>query len=334
MSPDDNVTVLLPYRDAEPTLREALESVLAEPVELELLAIDDGSRDEGPDLVRALAARDPRVLPLSTGGEGLVAALERGRAAARGAWIARMDADDVAVAGRLSRQREALREAPRLGAIGSRVELFGARVGEGMRRYVEWQNGLVTPAEHARDLFVEAPLCHPSVMLRREALFEVGGWRDVGWPEDYDLWLRLHAAGWELAKVPEVLLRWRQSGTSATFTHPRYRTEAIRAARAAFLAPELVRRGRPIAVWGAGQTGRRLARALESHEVRAARFIDIDPGKIGRTARGAPIVAPEALERGAFTVVVAVGAQGARALVRAHLVERGFVEGDDFLCAA
>jgi mRNA-degrading endonuclease toxin of MazEF toxin-antitoxin module len=62
--------------------------------------------------------------------------------------------------------------------------------------------------------------------------------------------------------------------------------------------------------------------------------VDIDPRKIGRRARGVPIVSPEALRAGEDTVVVAVGTRGARALVRAHLVERGFVEGRDFVCAA
>jgi glycosyltransferase involved in cell wall biosynthesis len=334
MSDDERVSVVLPYRDAADTLRDALESVLAERVELELLAIDDGSRDEGPGIVAELAARDERVVPLTSHGAGLVAALEQGRREARGRWIARMDADDIGVPGRLAVQREALRASPRLGAIGARVELFGEEVGEGMQRYVAWQNALVSAEEHARDLFVEAPLCHPSVMLRREALDAVGGYRDVGWAEDYDLWLRLDAAGWQLAKVPEVLLRWRQRKTSATFTSPRYAPDALRAARAAFLAPKLEHLGRPFAIWGAGPTGRRLARALEPHGARAASFVDIDPRKIGRIARGVRITSPDALVRGERTVVVAVGAQGARQLVRDHLAARGFVEGLDFVCAA
>ncbi len=324
------VSVVLPYRDAEDTLRDALSSVLAqEDVALEVLAIDDGSRDRSAEIVGALAARDPRVRPLRTGGAGLIEALELGRREARGAWIARMDADDVALPRRLAIQRAALEAMPRVGALGARIEPFG-EVGEGMRRYVEWQCSLLTPEEHARDLFVEAPLCHPSVLLRRSALDEVGGWRDVGWAEDYDLWLRLDAAGWQLAKVPDVLLRWRVRSSSATFTHARYAPEALRAARAAFLAPRV---REPLAIWGAGPTGRRLARALEAHGVRASRWIDIDPRKIGRTARGAPIAPPDALEHGTF-IVVAVGARGARQLVREHLRERGFVEGEDFVCAA
>jgi glycosyltransferase involved in cell wall biosynthesis len=328
------VSVLMPYRNAAATIEEAAASILSqEGVALELVAVDDGSRDDGAERMRALAARDARVVLVQGEGRGIVPALMRGLAVAQGGVVARMDSDDVALPGRLARQVEALAGDPRLGAVGTRVATIGVDR-EGMRRYVAWQNGVVDAADHARDIFVEAPLCHPSVALRREALDAVGGWHDPPWPEDYDLWLRLDAAGCHLAKVPEVLLHWRLHPGSLTVTDSRYSPDRIREAKAFYLAPRLAARGRPVAVWGAGPTGKRLARALEAHGVRAQRFVDIDPRKIGRTTRRAPIVPPEALVRGEDMVVVAVGVRGARELVRAHLVAREFVEGADFVCAA
>jgi hypothetical protein len=328
------VSVLMPYRDASATLEDASASILSQAgVALELVAVDDGSRDDGAERMRALAGRDARVVLVKGEGRGIAPALQRGLAAARGEVIARMDSDDVALPGRLARQVEALAADARLGAVGTQVEARGA-CGEGMQRYVAWQNTLVDAADHARELFVEAPLCHPSVALRRQALEAVGGWHDPPWPEDYDLWLRLDAAGWQLAKVPAVLLQWRLRPGSLTWTDPRYAPERIRDAKAFYLAPRLARSGRPVAIWGAGPTGRRLARALEAQGVRPRRFVDIDPCKVGRTARRAPIVAPEALKPGEELLVVAVGVRGARGLVRAHLTERGFVEGVDFVCAA
>lgn len=328
------VSVLMPFRDASGTVEEAVASILSQQgVALELVAVDDGSRDDGAERVRALGAGDARVVLVRGEGKGIAAALTRGLVVSRGDVVARMDADDVALPERLARQVEALAADPRLGAVGTRVETLGA-CGEGMRLYVAWQNAVVSPEDHVRELFVEAPLCHPSVALRREALEAVGGWHDTPWPEDYDLWLRLDAAGWRLAKVPEVLLRWRQRPESLTVTDTRCSQERFREAKALYLAPRLARGGRPVVVWGAGPTGKRLARALEVHGVRARRFVDIDPRKIGRTARGVPIVSPEALRAGEDALVIAVGVRGARELVRAHLVERGFVEGADFVCAA
>jgi glycosyltransferase involved in cell wall biosynthesis len=328
------VSVLMPFRDAAATVEEAAGSILAqEGVELELVAVDDGSRDDGAARVRALAERDPRVVLVRGEGRGIVGALGMALGAARGTVVARMDADDVALPGRLAKQVAALEGDPRLGVVGTRVQTLGL-CGEGMLRYVAWQNAIVSAADHARELFVESPLCHPSVALRREALDAVGGWHETTWAEDYDLWLRLDAAGWAIAKVPEMLLLWRQREGSLTFSDTRYSFARFREARACYLAPKLRRSGRDVVVWGAGRTGRLLARALEAHGVRPRGFVDIDPRKVGRTARGAPIATPDALRAGEDLVVVAVGARGARQVVRAQLVARRFVEGDDFVCAA
>lgn len=332
------ISVLLPYKNAAPTIEEALSSVLADAgragVPVEVLAIDNGSSDGGPSRVAGIAARDARVVCLAAGGVSLSAALGLGLAAARGDLVARMDADDISLPGRLAAERALLGGDPSLGAVGTLVENF-PEVGGGLAAYVAWQNSLLSPEDHARDLFVESPLCNPSALIRRAALDAVGGWRDVPWPEDYDLWLRLDAAGWRLAKVPALGLRWRDTPGRTTFTDPRCGLPRLVEARAHFLPPRLAAMGaRPLAIWGAGKTGKRLARALERAGVRAACFVDIDPEKIAGVARGAPIVGPHALERGAFTVVVAVGARGARAIVRGRLEARGFVEGEDFVCAA
>ncbi len=309
-------------------MRAAAESVLAqEGVALELLAVDDGSTDDGPVQIRELASRDPRVVPLEAGG-GLVSALERGRRAARAPLLARMDADDVCLPGRLAAQVAALREAT--GVVATQVELFGDH-GEGMARYVAWQNTLVGAAEHARDLFVESPICHPSVALPAALLEEAGGYRDGDFPEDYELWLRLAARGATIRKVPMVGLRWRQHGQSFSRTDGRYRPEAFRELKAEHVARRVP--DRPLVVWGAGQTGKRFMRSLEPHGPRASRFVDIDPKKVGRQARGAPVIAPEGIDRGDF-VLVAVGARGARAQVRQHLLKRGFEELVDFRCVA
>lgn len=336
------ISVLLPYRDAAATLGEALESVLADlSPDDEVVAIDDGSRDDSASLVRAIAARDRRVVRIASEGadatNGLVRALCTAVAAARGDLLARMDGDDVTLPGRFAAQRAALLDDPGLGAIGVQVEAFPAAAG-GMQRYIGWQNSLTSRADHARAIFVEAPLCHPSTMIRRAALDAVGGFREVPWAVDYDLWLRLDAAGFGLAKVPRVLFRWRMSADSMTWTSPKNTPACFLAARAHFLALRLREQGRPFAVWGAGKTGRRLARALEAHALAPQAFVDIDPKKIGRTARGRPIVvATTAIERAAsgdWLLVIALGEAGARDEVRERLSRAGLVEGRAYVCAA
>jgi GT2 family glycosyltransferase len=219
------------------------------------------------------------------------------------------------------------------------VEAFPAPAA-GMQRYFAWQNALVTPSDHARSIFVEAPLCHPTALIRRAALEHVGGFREVAWPQDYDLWLRLDAAGFGLAKVPRVLYRWRVHSSSVTWTNPKNAPARFLEARAWFLAQRLRVLGRAttFAVWGAGQTGRRLARALEAHALRPVAFVDVDAKKIGRRARDVAIVDAATgigqAVRGECMLVIAVGEAGARDIVRQRLIAAGLLEGAAFVCAA
>jgi glycosyltransferase involved in cell wall biosynthesis len=337
------ISVLLPYRDAVTTLDVALRSVLDDLGENdEVVAVDDGSTDAGPAIVRALAERDRRVVGVDArahgahgAGVGVARALAVGLDACHrdAEWIARMDADDVSLPGRFAAQRALLHADSSLGAVATRIELFGAP-GPGIQRYADWQNGLLTAADHAREIFIEAPVCHPSTMIRRAALHAMGGFRDGPFAEDYDLWLRLVAAGWGIAKVPEILFRWRIQSTSVTFRDPRLSDDALRRLRAEHLARRI---DRPFGMWGAGPAGRRLARELERRLVRTTFFIDIDPRKIGRTARSVPILDVErGVARAKSTgelIVVAVAAYGARELVREHLCAAGMVEPRDFVCA-
>lgn len=329
------ISVVLPFRDVEATLGEALQSVLAERVlPMEVLAIDDGSCDASRNIANEIARRDSRVRVIENGGSGLVRALNLGVRESKADLIARMDGDDVSLPNRLTSQYARMRSEP-LAVIGTRVEAFPeAIVQDGLRRYVDWQNTLLTPEDHARDVFIEAPLCHPSTMIRKSALEAIGGYRHGAFPEDYDLWLRFALADHCMAKLDALGLRWRHRAGRLTFTDPRYSPENLRALKGELLAVRLRRESRPIVIWGAGPFGRRLARAMEPHGVRTAQFIDIDARKIGRIARGVRIASPDVLDPEKHFVVFAVGSLGARSLVRDALAAARFVEGRDFLCAA
>ena len=333
------VSVLLPVRDAEGTLAEALDSLRAQTFadRTEVIAVDDGSTDGTADILRDAASAWPALRVIRTEPRGIVPALRAALEAATGALVARLDADDRSPPHRLERQVALLDAEPEVGVVGSLVRIFPEESRrEGLTVYEKWINSLVTPEEIARDLFVECPLAHPSMMMRREELVTLGGYEDRhGFPEDYDLLLRYAAAGWRLAKVPEVLLEWREGPGRAFRTDPRYDKESFRRCKAHHLARGPLAGGRPVWMWGAGIGGKKLARALEGEGVSIRAFVDVDPRKIGRERRGRPIVAPEALKPEAGEIIIAaVAARGAREEVRERLRSLGFVEGPDFVCAA
>ena len=338
--PPPRVSVLLPVRDAEPFLGQCLDSLAAQTLpDFEVVAVDDGSRDASGALLAAAARRDPRLRVLTRPREGLVPALNRGLESCRAPYVARLDADDLAARRRLELQAAALDADPGLGVVSCRVRHFPSKeVGLGFRIYEGWLNGLLSHEQILRERFIESPLPHPSVMARRAVLQGAGGYRDRGWPEDYDLWLRLAAAGTRFAKLPRCLVGWRAHPGRLTHTDRRYAVERFLACKAHHLARGPLA-GRRTVVWGAGQTGRRLAKHLEREGAGPEAFVDIDPRKIGGSLRRRPVVAVDALpgllaapERP--IVVTAVSSRGARRLIRARLAGWGLVEGADYWCAA
>ncbi len=341
MSAPPRISVLLPVRDGLPYLEECLESLAAQTFpDFEVVAVDDGSTDGSRDVLAAWAGRDRRFRLLVRRPAGLVAALNRGLAECRAPLVARMDADDRCDPRRLELQLAALAAEPPLDVVSCLVCHFPEEdVGEGFRRYEKWLNGLLEHEDILRERFIESPLPHPSVLCRKPVLLEVGGYRDEGFPEDYDLWLRLAATGARFGKVPEVLLHWREHGQRLTRTDPLYAVERFLACKARHLAAGPLAGADRVVVWGAGSTGRRLAKHLQREGAALVAFLDVDPKKIGRRLRGLPIEEVERLptllggaRRG--IVVTAVGSHRARALIRARLAELDLVETRDFWCAA
>jgi glycosyltransferase involved in cell wall biosynthesis len=331
------VAVLMPARNAVATVRAAASTILRQTLrDLVLIAVDDGSTDGTGELLRRMAERDPRLRVIHAAGEGIAHSLNRALAACDAPIVARMDADDLAHPLRLALQLGAFAADPALVAVGSQVKLFPRRaLRPGMVRYVEWLNGLTTRVLVERDLFVESPLVHPASMIRRDALERAGGWRDGPFPEDYDLWLRLAEAGGALSNVPRVLLAWRESPGRLTRTDGRYALERHRELKAAALARTWLAGRREVAVWGAGETGKAMADALAAERIRVSLFVEVDLKKIGRTVRGAPVIGYDQLERArGLPLLVAVGAPGARELIREELRRARWEEVREFRCVA
>lgn len=205
--PPPRVSVLLPVRNGEPYFAAALDSILSqEGIDFEAIVVDDGSTDGTAALLAACS--DPRLRVIRREGGGLVAALNAALAEARGEYCARMDADDIALPGRLVAQAEALDADHDAVLVHSAVELIDEADNQIGRIAAEQLDQAMRKAI----LLSEAagpPIIHPSVMMRRSVLIESGGYRESPSCEDHDLWLRLAGKGRFIAlAVP--LLRYRQ----------------------------------------------------------------------------------------------------------------------------
>ena len=341
MPPSPTISVLLPIFNGEKFLDECLASLLEQSFEdFEIVAVDDGSSDGSAEILKVWRSRDSRIRILTRPHSGLVEALNAGLSACRGELIARMDADDKVHPRRLELQAQAFEDSPDLDVVASLVTHFpDETLREGLRIYEGWLNSLVTHDQILRERFIESPIPHPAAMVRRSVLEEARGYREVGFPEDYDLWLRLAAAGKRFGKVPEELYFWRHHEARLTFTDPRYAVERFLACKAHHLTHGPLKGVDRVIVWGAGQTGRRLSKHLIREGASVTTFIDIDTAKIGGTLRNRPVHSPEDLpqlleETTSRVLVAAVSSRGARALVRQRLESLDLLETVDFWCAA
>jgi glycosyltransferase involved in cell wall biosynthesis len=333
------VSVLLPVRDGMPFLEHALRALERQTlIDFEVVAVDDGSTDGSGEQLDRWAERVPRFRVLHRPPSGLVATLNAGLENCRAPLIARIDADDVCHPRRLELQLAVLESQPAVGVVSTAVRFFPrSRVERGFVLYERWLNSLRSHEQMARERFVESPVAHPSVMVRRELVDRVGGYRDVGWPEDYDLWLRLFEAGVRFAKLDRPLYFWREHPQRLTRIDDRYTKQAFLSCKAHYLVTGPLSSAQRTVIWGAGPTGRRLSRLLAEAGASIGAFVDIDPDKIGRSVHGREVLAPESLEHvlgDGSVVLAAVASRGARELIRSRLASLGLVEGDDFYCVA
>jgi glycosyltransferase involved in cell wall biosynthesis len=330
------ISVLLPAFDAARTLGAALRSIQRQTErDWECIVVDDGSSDDTLRVAQAVARADARVCVVQRPHAGIVPALVAGLAACRAPLVARMDADDLMSRRRLELQRQALQRAPELAAVGCHVRLFPrAHLRAGLLEYEGWLRAINTPEDVLREAFVECPLAHPTLMIRRDVLVELG-YRDPSWPEDYDLLLRLLEARHAVGVVSERLLHWRDGASRLSRSSARYSIPAFVECKAEFLARDFLAHSEQFLLWGFGDTGKALANALARRGKHPAAIIELHPRRLGQLIRGVRVVAPQALrDLPRLPLVVSVAGLTPRTEIRAALSALGFVERRDYICAA
>jgi glycosyltransferase involved in cell wall biosynthesis len=322
--------------NAEATIASCLRSVQrqTEP-RWQCIIVDDGSQDGSLAWARWFAARDARFIVVSTPHHGLVPALNLGLGYCQGRFIARLDADDLMHRQRLAVQVQALTEQPELVAVGSHVRYFPRQhLQDGLRAYEGWLNSLSTASSIQQEAFVECPVAHPTLLIRRDILVALG-YRDCGWPEDYDLFLRLITQGHAIGVVPRRLLSWRNSPARLSRTSPVYALEHFTACKAAFLAASFLAASTLYILWGYGDTGKALRRALLAYGKKPSYIVELHAGRLGNRIHGAMVIPPAGLTQiPRDPVVVSVAGAQARSEIRQAMARMGFLETRDFVCAA
>ncbi|NDV19519.1 glycosyltransferase [Pseudodesulfovibrio sp. JC047] len=334
------ISVTMPCYNCGETVSTALESLLRQTMtDFEVVTVDDGSTDSTAGILADYARRDSRIRIVTIPHGGVIAAANAGIEAARGRYIARMDADDESLPDRLAAQSRFLDANPDVGLVGCRIQFGGCReTCAGYAHYVDWTNTVLSHDAISVHRFVEFPVPNPSIMYRRECIARHGMYREGDFPEDYELFLRWLEAGVRMAKVDAELLVWNDPPTRLSRTHPRYDVDAFYRIKTTYLARWLARNNplHPVVhILGSGRVTRKRADLLLNHGMEFAAYYDIDPRKIGHVVNGVPVIdRHDVPEAGTAFCLSYVGSRGAREDIADFLQGRGYVLGRDFIPVA
>jgi glycosyltransferase involved in cell wall biosynthesis len=214
--PAPKCSVLMGVYNAERFVGQAVESILTQTfADFEFIIINDGSTDRSLDVLRSFENQDKRIVLITRENRGIGATRNELLHKARGAYVATMDADDVSIGNRLELQVAFLDSHLDVVCLGGNYEL----IDEAGRHLIDLDRQPLTDDEIQRQhLRGETSINNPTVMMRREAVLTVGGYDEELAPaEDLDLYLKLGEIG-KLANLPEIVLRYRELGTSASAT--------------------------------------------------------------------------------------------------------------------
>ncbi|WP_154858684.1 glycosyltransferase [Cyclobacterium xiamenense] len=330
--PTCSVSVIVPIQAYTPFLEESLKGTIScLHTGMELVLVDERMDPRCQPFVNE-ALTHPQVRMAKARGAGLVNGLLTGLAAARGTYIARMDADDFCLGDRFAVQQQYLDANPEVGLVSCRVRYGGdPSKNPGFARFVSQVNDLDTHEKMESKRYAEAVVIHPSVMFRRE-LLNMASYRErnemgQAVPEDFDLWLRWMNQGVRFAKLEECLLVWNDWEGRLSRSHPAYAKRAFREAAAeAFVAPE----GRPIWICGYGRTVERRLAPFRRRGLKPAGYLALTPEL---REDQLPVITPaEAGQlRGKALLLVMVGNMKGKRWIQNFLDAESFTEGQDYL---
>jgi glycosyltransferase involved in cell wall biosynthesis len=205
------ISVIMPVYNGEKYVREAIQSVLDQTFsDFEFIIVDDGSTDNSGEAINSF--KDERIRYEQLPHRGLIHTLNHAIQIARGTYIARMDADDIALPERLARQVEYMDTHPDIAVCGSWatcIDKNGDNIGS--YNYPPVENKKIK-----KYALIHNPFIHPSVVIRKEMIEKVGGYRAF-WKhtEDYELWTRVLSL-YKGTNIPEYLLKYRVHDNQVT----------------------------------------------------------------------------------------------------------------------
>ncbi len=326
------VSVILPFFNAEKTLCNAAQSILRQTfTSFELLLVDNNSTDLSSEIAAKLAREDKRIKVLSEKQIGVANAMNKGLENSVGTFIARMDADDISHPERLQKQVEFLKKNQEIGLVGSKVKYIShIENSAGFERFVNWSNSFCSPNEIDLNRFIEIPIINPTLLFKKEIYQKYGGCVHGDFPEDYEMQLRFLDRGVKMAKINAPLVEWHDYPSRLTRTDERYSSEAFFRTKAKYFvswSKQNIVFHPNIMIWGAGRKTKQRAKLLEKEGIQIDGYIDVVKTKNALHYTQVP-------SAGKIFIVAMVANYGAREQITNFLIDKGYKNGIDFCLMA
>jgi len=263
------ISILTPFRNAEPYFTVCLDSILAQTyTDWELLLINDFSTDNSLAVANEYAKKDNRIKVLGNTNAGLIHALRLGYAAINGRFITRMDADDIMPVSKLSNLRVQLLNAGTGNVAIGLVKYFSADgLKAGYQYYEKWLNELTSSEQSYSQIYKECVIPSPNFLIHKEDFEMIGGFTPDVYPEDYDLAFRMYANGIKVTSCKEITHLWRDHQARSTRTQEHYNPLNFIPLKVKHFVEIDYDSNKTLVIWGAAKKGKLIARELIKKQI-------------------------------------------------------------------
>jgi len=281
------ISILTPFKNTEKFLSECIQSIVNQSyTNWELLIVDDNSTDTSYTIVQKFANTDPRIKLFKNNGFGIITALQLAFKNSTGSFITRMDSDDIMAINKLEVLSSTLLQFGKQHVAIGLVKYFSETgIGEGYSKYETWINNLTRSGTNYSDIYKECVIPSPCWMIHREDLIHADAFNPNLYPEDYDLTFRFYKNNYKCIPCNIILHKWRDYTTRASRTDPHYAPNYLLDIKLHYFLKLEYNKSRPLALWGAGDKGKAIAKTLVKKDI-PFHWICDNPKKIGRDIYG------------------------------------------------
>jgi len=329
------ISVLMSVYNGENFVSQAMDSILAQTIQdFEFIIVDDGSNDRTWEIISSYS--DERIKPVRLASNvGVGGALQYGLSFVKGKYVAKADSDDIHHPTRLEKQKRYLDENPHISLVKTLFRYFPhdeetklSKRFQSMSSFREnFKNKVVSSADLHEKLYWTCCIAHTTIMVRTEALLQVGYDPDLRIGEDYKMMYELNKRGCGMGTVEEVLVDVRVMPSSVTATLDPIFWQVVYGIKEEEITHLFAGDSR-VFLWGASEKGKAVCNILRGHGLQIAGFVDSDSTKHQMSLAGYPIQPPSCLTEGDKVIITS---QPGLYAIGDELKRRGFMPVQDFI---